>query len=139
MAYTSQALLIARWGLTNITSWSDVDEAGSLNSSRITEAIESARQEIDQTLVILYNVPFSDTVPPTIQEIANNLAAWYLYSVRGLRDNSTDQKMAGSRALAERLLTKLGRGDPLIDSTSNVMSKVSRQMPIVTEPIDIPW
>lgn len=139
MAYTSEALLKNRWGLTNITSWSDVSETGSLNSGRITEAIESARQEIDQALVILYSVPFPDTVPPTIQEIANNLSAWYLYSVRGLRDNSTDQKMTGSRAIAESLLNKLRRGDPLIDSAGDIVKKIARHIPIVVSPRNPGW
>ena len=138
MAYTSQSLLESRWGTTNISAWSDINETGEVNTTTIDNAVTSARREIDQALVRLYSVPFSDTVPDMIEEIATLLAAWYMYTTRGLRDEA-EGKMESARLESTRLLNKLKQGHPLIDNAGALVGKKARTVPVVVNAPDINW
>lgn len=58
-------------GVGNITSNGD---------ARVTEAIESAKEEIDAYLQGRYDLPFADQGPPILSKLAVDIAVYNLYS-----------------------------------------------------------
>jgi hypothetical protein len=82
------------FGARNIVEWADMDgdESDATISARITAAIAYADGEIDGRLRnTMYTLPLvqrgtASTVPPEIVDIANRLAAVWLYESRGVRE-----------------------------------------------------
>ena len=88
-AYTTRALLYARFGRLNVLKWAELDNDGT-ETTEATERIDYqcgvVSYEIDDTLRTIYdNLPF-DPVPVTITNIATEMAGYYLYNARGIED-----------------------------------------------------
>ena len=117
MAYTSQADLITRFGLANITKWSDLDGTGTLNTARVQMACDHADAEINQALRGGgYSIPliFQDAYAEDyVGHIANTIAAFWLYEARGLLDvDPQGNKLDGQNKAAYASLASIRAGWP---------------------------
>lgn len=87
--YASRYGINERFGKDNVDKWADVssDQIGS-QIDAITSAISMADDFIDDSLRggLISVIPFVAPVPATIVNIANNLAAVYLYEAKGVKD-----------------------------------------------------
>lgn len=92
MAYCVRADIETLFGVTNVTSWADLDnDANSAKiTARITAAIVTADDFIDSYLRDgPYDLPLADdadAVPVLIRDISARLAGTRLYSSRGTLD-----------------------------------------------------
>jgi phage gp36-like protein len=66
---------------TQLIQLTDDDNTGSVDSTKVTEAIEKADAVIDGYCAQRYTVPFTD-VPPIIEAISVDIAIYNLYSRR---------------------------------------------------------
>ena len=86
--YCARADVEAIYGVTNVSKWGDLDsdqDAGKI-TARITWAIQSASNELEDRLRGgPLSVPFSP-VPQTIKETTAYLAGVILYEFRGITD-----------------------------------------------------
>ena len=82
------------FGKDNIRKWADLDgdDVTADIEARITNAIQVAEEYINAELKGgPYEIPFTGTVPFLIQDLATRLAAWFLYSPRGIEDVDNTQ------------------------------------------------
>ena len=93
MSYSTSLNLIVRFGLANVTKWSDLTGAGTLDTDRVASAIAYADARID---LLLNGGPYTlplvfagTTAAQTIQQAQDwsvVLAGHWLYFSRGLLD-----------------------------------------------------
>jgi len=78
------------FGIANTLAWSDIENTGSLNSTRNTQAIAVAGDRIDDVARVLnYKIPLADvsgSTPTSVTDIAATIAGIWLYNPRGLQD-----------------------------------------------------
>ncbi len=91
MAYATQANLESRFGITNISKWSNLDnDSAEANADNITDALAEAEQIIDDRLRGgPYAIPLVATSGSTLYQARRwtvVLAADILYSPRGMTE-----------------------------------------------------
>lgn len=134
MAYCTQADLEEDFGTENIKIWSDVEETGSVNTSRITTAIADADMEIDEKLFDLYDRTDLSATVRTINRCSRCFAGFNLYTMRGLRDNNTNEAMQAIKEHAELILWELRNGRSLLDKNVEEITPRGRRTPIAYAP-----
>lgn len=110
--YTNQGNLETKWGAINIQAWSNKDNANlATNIAAVQLGLTWTDDKINSTMANgPYVVPLSP-VTPDLQDIANDLAAYWLYENRGLNDKTdklgSQLKQAFSEAM-QRLVSYKG-------------------------------
>lgn len=97
--YISQTDIENVFGTENVKYWSDLDDSGSVDTTRISKAIEFAEAAIDDWFRDSeYEVPITGvdgSTPSKVIDWAAKYAGYWLYSSRGLRDvDDDDNKIA---------------------------------------------
>jgi phage gp36-like protein len=82
MAYSAQTNLESKFGVDNIAKWSDIENSGAVNVSRIALAIAAADEDIDDRFrATRYSLPFSP-IPRKVAEWSAVLAGLWLFDSR---------------------------------------------------------
>lgn len=88
----------------------DDNNTGTVDESKVNEAIEEAVGEIDAYAQNRYTLPFNP-VPKIIKKLTIDLAIYSLFARRGLNaDNNEDQVIIQQRKDAIKFLENLARG-----------------------------
>lgn len=104
------------FGIENVKQWSDIENAGSANTTRITQAIAVASERIDDVArTINYTIPLADedaTDSVTITDLTAVLAGLWLYEARGAQDynpqtGEVTHRFEFKRQRAEQLLADI--------------------------------
>ena len=104
------------FGVENVKQWSDIENAGSANTTRITQAIAVASERIDDVArTINYTIPLADedaTDSVTITDLTAVLAGLWLYEARGAQDynpqtGEVTHRFEFKRQRAEQLLADI--------------------------------
>uniref|UniRef100_A0A6M3J8H6 DUF1320 domain-containing protein n=1 Tax=viral metagenome TaxID=1070528 RepID=A0A6M3J8H6_9ZZZZ len=96
MAYCTQADLEDRVSEDELIQMTDDDDTGSVDATRVTNAIADADAEIDSYCAGRYSVPFA-TVPRIVRKFAVDMAVYHLASRR--RGVTEDQQERYRRAI----------------------------------------
>ena len=115
--YASRYGMNERFGKDNVDKWASVssDQIGS-QIDAITSAIAMADDFIDDALRggLVKTIPFETPVPTTIINIANNLAAAYLYEAKGVKDydeaGNVQHRLSYQKRWAMEQLDRVRRG-----------------------------
>ena len=124
MPYAQTCDLNTRFGASNITAWSNLDNTSSNpDTNRIAAALGWASEYIDNRLRrSKYLTPLaSNSGSPLLQvtDWAAVLAGWWLYTSRGMRDTD-DAKLAKLEGLKSQV-------DPQIDELLNGQIEIDAQ------------
>jgi len=97
MAITiTQADLEKRFGTSNVTVWSDLENTGSADTDRIAEALAIGQAKVrDKFRLGPYTVPFEGTEADLrpVKDLMLVYAGAWLYFSRGLQDTSVNERM----------------------------------------------
>ena len=132
--YISKADVEALFGTSNVAKWSNLDnDDAQTNEARIDDAIDYAEGLIDDRLRdSKYAVPLvgnSTNALRTIKNVAAQLAGWWLYRARGLRDDDeTTDKMATHEEDAQGIIDGYLSGRMKLDA---VVSETQPTAPVV--------
>ena len=108
--YINKANVEAIFGTDNVAEWSNLDnDDAQANEARVDDAIAFAEGFIDDRFRDgKYAVPLvgnSTNALQTIKNVAVQLAGWWLYRARGLRDSETeDDKMTTHQEEANTII-----------------------------------
>lgn len=116
-AYCARADIEAIYGTTNVATWGDLDADGDTDkiTARITWAIESASNELEDRLRGgPLEVPISP-VPQTILELTAYLAGVILYEARGVTDFESEtgtpyHRLQWHRDRVDKVITQILSG-----------------------------
>jgi phage gp36-like protein len=145
--YASYAGMVAKFGKRPLNRWASVDGAADTDAieATITAAIAAADHYIDTYLLDgPYVIPFTADpgIPYIIKDVANILAAAFLYEAQGLLDANPDaepsNRMSGLKANAERDLGRIKSGRVRLLNEDGEAIDVSANTPAAGafEPID---
>jgi len=88
--YCVQSDIENAFGVENVLQWSDIENTGSINATRITRCIAVASEKIDDTARVTDKaVPLqneSGTTSVSVVDLAATLAGLWLYEARGAQD-----------------------------------------------------
>ena len=114
--YCVQADIENVFGIENVLKWSDIENVGSINATRITQSIAVASERIDdEARVMSYKIPLQDeddNASVTITDLAATLAGIWLYEARGAQDYNPQtgevvHRFEFKRQRAEQLLSDI--------------------------------
>ena len=114
VVYTCLEMLENDFGRTNIRQWADLDNDGGetitvAGIKRVEQIAISVSQQIDDLLRHIYRpLPFSP-IPTTIHDIATALAAYKLYSARGISEEN--EPVVTQYNAAKAMIVSLKRRD----------------------------
>lgn len=128
MAYTTRAAIETMFGKNNVEEWADLDGDGADATilARINAAIAYADDEIESRLRnTLYLIPIATkagATPAIIADVANRLAAVWLYETRGVMELDAEtgkpiHKLYWHKLDAEKKLNEILSGVRHLDST----------------------
>lgn len=113
MSYITQADIEMRFGADNVRAWSDLEGSGQAHAERIAQAIAAAKADIETRLRGRgYLLPLRNAAgetPTEVQDWAVNLAALWLYELRG-RDGQGGKEFADLRRRVDRELDEVVAG-----------------------------
>ncbi|MBW1666848.1 MAG: DUF1320 domain-containing protein [Deltaproteobacteria bacterium] len=112
MAYCTKADILKMLPYSQLIRLTDDEGTGAVNDERVTEAIESAAEEIDTYLGARYDLPLS-SAPPILGKLNVDMAVYNLYS-RVKEQMPEIRKDRYQNAV--RFLEKLARGEVSIGS-----------------------
>ena len=125
MAYCTKSDIENVFGVENVKTWSDLDNSGSADTTRITQAIAVADDRIDDVArVIDYTVPLanaSGSTPDTVKDLSATFAGIWLYEARGSQDYNPQtgevlHRLEFKRDRSEMVLDNLRTGRIRIDA-----------------------
>lgn len=90
-SYTDFDAICKRFGRDNVLKWATIngdDEDGAQDA--VETAIVDAEAFINASLSVVYTVPFTDAIPPLVQQIACMLAGLNLYEAKGIIDTDAE-------------------------------------------------
>lgn len=104
MAYITQTDIESLVGVTNVAVWSNLDnDDTSADTSRIDAAIEYGEDYVESRMRQKFAIPLtalSGSFPASLKDLIVKMAAWWLYSSRGIKGGGSDE--AGDRISAWR-------------------------------------
>lgn len=109
MAYCTLEDILGSMDEADVIGYTDDDDAGTVDQSRVDQAIEMAGVMIDAYVGGRYQVPL-DPVPDLVKRLAVDLAVFEICSRRSDPPENREQK----RQQAVRLLEKIGSGSAVI-------------------------
>ena len=109
MAYCDLEDILGSMDEADVIGYTDDDDAGTVDQSRVDQAIEMAGVMIDAYVGGRYQVPL-DPVPDLVKRLAVDLAVFEICSRRSDPPENREQK----RQQAVRLLEKIGAGSAVI-------------------------
>lgn len=123
MVYCTRADIEQFYGRENVQKWAELDgDKNSTNiATRISDAISHASNDIDDGLRGgPYTVPFADTIPLTILDLARRLAGVRLYESRGIQDfeaetGSPVHRLAWHASYVRKMLAEIKSGKRRLD------------------------
>ena len=121
----ARADIEALFGVDNVAQWSNLDnDDAQAKDSRITSAINYATAWVnDRFRDSRYAVPLSGnsaTALDTIKNVASQLAGWWLYRTRGLRDaEEITDKMRTHMVEANKTIDAYLRGSMKLNAALN--------------------
>lgn len=93
-AYIDSDDLDDEWGASNVTKWSDLNDAGSRDTARVTACIAYAEGVVEDrfrdgryTVPLVFNSTGSQAV---FKRIVARIAGGWLYGARGVEDDVTE-------------------------------------------------
>jgi len=92
MSYCTRTDIDAIFGTSNVSTWADLENKQSpqLILARVTEAIATAQDAIDNSLRGgPYTIPFT-TIPAAIKNVCAALAGLWLYESRGVVETNSE-------------------------------------------------
>ena len=109
----SQSDLETRFGETNIERWSDVDNSGSADTTRITEALAQGTQRVENAFRdTMYQIPFQ-ALSGTLYRVKDWMLVYagsWLYFSRGMNDTAIDDRIEALEKRAEAEMRKYQNG-----------------------------
>lgn len=132
--YINKSNVEALFGTDNVATWSNLDnDDAQANEARVDDAIAFAEGFIDDRFRDgKYAVPLvgnSTNALQTIKNVASQLAGWWLYRARGLRDDETEaDKMATHEADANEIIDGYLSGRMKLDAA---LTKTQPTAPVV--------
>lgn len=132
--YISKSNVEALFGPSNVAKWSNLDnDDAQTNEARVDDAIAFSEAFIDDRFRDgKYAVPLvgnSTNALQTIKNVAAQLAGWWLYRARGLRDDEeTTDKMATHEADANLIIDGYLSGRMKLDA---ILTKTQPTAPVV--------
>jgi phage gp36-like protein len=144
--YITQSNLEDIFGTDNIAVWSNLDnDTTDADTARIVRAIVFAEDYVEARLRnTSVAVPLA-SVTPTLTHILATIAAYWLYSPRGMRDSDTiANRMKTMRDDAEALLESIAEGALSVDEVTapavpNSPDIVPHDNSDLRRPRNIPW
>lgn len=88
--YCVQADIENIFGIENVKQWSDIENVGAVNATRITASIAFGSERVDDVArVMSYAIPLASEAgdtPVTVTDLAATLAGIWLYESTGSQD-----------------------------------------------------
>lgn len=113
MAYIVTSDIEDVFGQSNVTKWSDLDNAGVRDTARIATAIGHAEAHFNNRFRdSRFAVPFAGTIPQDMKTAIARIAGVWLYSSRGVDDidNADQDPILQHRREANRWIAQVLSG-----------------------------